>query len=233
MAAARAQNGKQALQHLPFLRHLGAQELAELGQHVRERRFERNEVILFEEDAANFMYIVASGRVKVVQTSVRGKEKILAIHRKGEYFGEMAMLDGKAAPATVIAMEHTVVGIIGRDDFEQHFLGDVTILQKLNLLLCDRLREAWLMLRIASFADAEQKVRGVLHHLGTLHGVRESRGIILAIGLTKQEIASYASLSRETVSRIMNRLAGEGEIESLEGRKVLLLQKFLDNAHEL
>ena len=58
------------------------------------------------------MYIIVSGKVRVVQLSSEGKERILAIHKRGDYFGELALFDGKTAPATVIAMEESEIGLL-------------------------------------------------------------------------------------------------------------------------
>jgi CRP/FNR family transcriptional regulator len=57
-----------------------------------------------EEETGNYMYIVLAGKVKVTKTTPAGKETILAIHQSGDFFGEMALLDGKTAPATVSAI---------------------------------------------------------------------------------------------------------------------------------
>lgn len=210
------------LQSLPFLRELSEAELTRLNSVVRERRFAKNEVILCEEETAQYMYVVNSGKVKVVQSSATGKEKILAIHKKGDYFGEMALLDGYAAPATIIAMEETTIALICRNDFVNSFLKDDKILQHIIAMLCSRLRDAWFMIKVMSFSNAEEKVHTVLEHLCTLYGIKDSRGTILPIKLTHKELAEYASLSRETVSRQLKLMERAGEIEILPNRTILL-----------
>jgi CRP/FNR family cyclic AMP-dependent transcriptional regulator len=210
------------LQAIPFLRHLGEAELAHLTSVARERLFAKHEVILCEEEASSYMYVVNSGKVKVVQSSVSGKEKILAIHKKGDFFGEMALLDGYTAPATVIAMEETAITLISRVDFVNSFLTDEKILQHIIAMLCSRLRDAWFMIKVMSFANAEEKVHSVLEHLCGLYGIKDSRGTILPIKLTHKELAEYASLSRETVSRQLKIMERAGEIEILSNRTILL-----------
>ena len=46
-------------------------------------------------------------------------EQIIAINKKNDFFGEMALLDGRTAPATVIAHEDAVIGLISKDDFDR------------------------------------------------------------------------------------------------------------------
>ena len=96
---------------------LSDEELSELERIIIKKRFSKNEMILLEEDTSNYMYFIYSGKVKAVQISEDGREQILAIHKKGESFGEMSLLDGKTSPATVIAMEDADVGLISKNDF--------------------------------------------------------------------------------------------------------------------
>jgi CRP/FNR family transcriptional regulator len=217
------------LRLLPFCSSLGEEDLRELVRIVTFRSCGKNEVILREEDTSRFMYVVFSGTVKVVQTGFDGKERILAIHRRGDFFGEMALLDGKTSPATVVAMEHADVGLIGKADFEEKILSDQRILREIVTLLCTRLREAWTTVKVLSFADAEQRIRLVLKTLSGPYGIREERGVLLSIKLTHKDIGDYASVSRETVTRLFDRLTHEGEIEILEKRRILLKPLFFDN----
>ena len=195
---------------------------------VTVKHFFRNEIILLEEDTLNYMYIVYSGRVKVVQTTAEGKEQILAIHRAGDFFGEMALLDGKTSPATLTAMEDTRIGLISRTDFEISLLGNEKILKSLSFLLCARLREAWLRLKVLGFADAEHRVRAVLKSLSVHSGVTDPAGTLITLKLTHEEIANYASVSRETVTRLLGRFLRQGEIRLLENKHILLRSSFLE-----
>jgi len=195
---------------------------------VVERQFTKNQIILHEEEASNFFYFIYSGEVKIIQLSVEGKERILAIHKRGEYFGEMSILDGKTLPATVVAMEDTRIGLISRENFAKYLLSNERVLKELLGILCGRLRDSWLMIKVMSFADAEQRVRVVLKNMGDHFGVKEQRGTVITLRLTHNDIANLASISRETVTRTLNRLESEGEIEVLEGKKVLMKPLFLE-----
>jgi CRP/FNR family transcriptional regulator len=216
------------LRTIPFFACLSDEEYVRLKQIVKTKLFFKNQVILLEEQTSNFMYIVYSGKVKAVKISKDGREKILAIHEKGDFFGEMALLDGKTSPATVIAMEKTIVGLISKDDFESCLLKNGNIQKEIISLLCTRLREAWLMLKILSFADAENRIRAILGHLGSHFGQENQRGTIIRIRLTHQDIAHYASVSRETVTRALDRLSQTGEVEMLGQGMILLKPIFLE-----
>lgn len=211
------------LKSIPFFASLSKEEILDLKQVIRTKDFSKNEIILLEDQTSDYMYIVYLGKVKAVKISKDGREKILAIHEEGDFFGEMALLDGKTAPATVIAMEDTVVGLIRKEDFERSIFKNDKVQKEIISLLCSRLREAWLMLKVLSFADAEHRVRIVLDHFSSHHGMKDQKGIIIRMKLTHQDIADCASVSRETVTRLLCKFLEAGEIEIL-GKKTILFK---------
>jgi CRP/FNR family transcriptional regulator len=91
------------------------------------------------------------------------------------------------------------------------------------------MREAWMMLKIAAFSDAEDRMRAVLNSMRDHFGVEDSRGTILNLKLTHKDIAYLASTSRETATRMLNSLQRQGEIETLDGKYILLKGPFFKN----
>ena len=223
----KSDNLKSLLKSIPLFANFPEDELAKVEQLTRRKEFKKNAVILQENETGTYMYIVFSGKIKVVQMNEEGKEQIVAIHKKGDFFGEMSLLDGKTQPAIVMAMEATTVGLISKSDFEAYLLKDEHVVRQIILLLCDRLRDSWLMLKVLSFADAENRVRAVLTHVSALYGIKDTRGTIIPWKLTHKEIADYASLARETVSRLLSRFSRTGEIEILDNRNIVLKPNFV------
>jgi CRP/FNR family transcriptional regulator len=221
------------IQGIPFFASLSADEAEAVEHLVVKKHFCRGEVVLIEEDTSKYMYIIVSGKVRVVQTNSDGKERILAIHKRGDHFGELALFDGKTAPATVIAMEESTIGLLSKNDFDLLVHKNEKILFHFLSALCMKLRESWMMLRLLSFADAEERVRSVLENMSRLYGVKDQRGVLVSLKLTHKDIANYASVSRETVTRLMNRLSRDGEIEILDKRYILLKPTFSIKHHFL
>jgi CRP/FNR family cyclic AMP-dependent transcriptional regulator len=212
---------------IPFLTCLSEAEIAGLKNVVVEKHFYKNQVILYEEDTPHYLYFVYSGKVKAIQLSIDGQERILSIHKKGDFFGEMAILDGMTAPATIVAIEDTNVGFISKKDFEIHLLQNRKALMEIVALLCARLREAWSMLKVLSFADAEQRIRVVLKNIGDKFGVKDPRGTMIILKLSHKDIAELANTARETVTRYLRRFVQAGEIEILGKKYILLKPAFL------
>ena len=197
-------------QKIPFLVGLSEVEKFELRKHIIHRDFRRNEIILHEDETSNCLYLILSGQVKVIHISAEGKEQILAIHKEGDFFGEMALLDGKTAPATVVALRDGRICLITKESFIHIVMTNRPAVDGIIDLLCMRLRQAWLQIRVMSFEDAEHRVRVVLQGLGENFGIRDSRGVIIALGITHQNIAYLSTTSRETVTCFLNKAAKAG-----------------------
>ena len=228
-----ANSYKTTLKRIPLFSCLSPDELDQLQQVITEKQYKKNSVILMEDDSKNFMYVIYAGKIKVVRTSSEGKEQILVIRKKGDFFGEMTLLDGKTQPASIVAIEDTTVGLISRTDFEWYFMKNENMLKQIISVLCERLRESWMMLRILSLSDAEDRIRAVLAHISLIYGIKDLRGIIIPIKLTHKELADYVSLTRETVSRLLSRLCRSGEIEILDNRNIVLKTAFINHSDEL
>ena len=211
---------------IPFFSTLTQEESDQVEQIIRKRTFTREQVVLNEEDTTRFMYIIYSGKVRVVKKGDDGREQIICIHKKGDFFGEMSLLDGETAPATIIAHEDAIIGLLHKNDFEDHIMSHESIRRKIIDMLCFRLRDAWQMIKILSFDNAEHRVLIVLNHLQKLYGVKDDRGTIINIKTTHKLIASYASVSRETATRKLRKLEKSGVIETLDNKTILLKEPF-------
>ena len=71
------------------------------------QEFQKNELIIKENDIDEYLYLIKSGMVKVVK-SLKNKEIEVAVLKAGSFFGEMALIDDRPRTATVLAMEITV-----------------------------------------------------------------------------------------------------------------------------
>ena len=107
------------LDAIPLFAHLDEEGLARIAEVARERPYPKNSVILFEDDPGDALYVVVSGRVKVVLIGEDGREVILSTMDKGDFFGEMSLIDDEPRSAHVIAMENSRLLVLRRDDFHR------------------------------------------------------------------------------------------------------------------
>jgi CRP/FNR family transcriptional regulator len=201
---------------------LTSAELESLVDKIIIRQYKANEVILHENDTNNFMYLILSGRVKAVQTTEDAREIIRAIHKTGDSFGELSLIDSKSPAAEVIAMESTTAAIISKLNFFSILYSHKKVLDNVLLMFCSRLRDTMHRLEITNFKSAYQKIVALLQRLSNEYGEPVTEGLLLNIKLTHQNLADMSGLTRETVTRVLNRLKKDGEIAVRKNKTIYL-----------
>jgi CRP-like cAMP-binding protein len=106
-----------ALARCPLFEHASRNIIESLAGRLRRRRFRRNEVIFHQGDPGDALHIVAAGAVKILLPSAEGDEAIIATLRPGDFFGELALLDGAPRSATAAALENSDTLVLPRDVF--------------------------------------------------------------------------------------------------------------------
>jgi len=206
---------------------LNDKEMEQIINKLLVKQFNKNETILHEEDTNEFMYLILLGKVKVVRTTEDGKEIILAVHQSGEFFGEMSMIDGKTTPASVITTENSLVAIISKTDFYSILFTQNKVVTNLLKIFCSRLRKCWDTIQLLNFNNAAQRTKMLFLMLADEYGRKTENGVTLNIKLTHQDIADMAGLTRETVTRVIDKLQRNKEITILENKYIHLSPDFL------
>ena len=214
------------LKNIALFSSLSNTELHQIREHIILREFKKNQIILGEEETSQFMYIIIRGKVKISRLGKEGKETILSIHDAGEFFGELALIDGKTTPAGVVAVENSTVAIISKNHFHSLLFTQQKVLENLLQILCSRLREAWQKIEMMNFSDASQRLKMLLNMLAETYGDKTSEGTVLRVKLIHQDMADMTGLTRETVTRVLDKWKKTGEIKILEGKFIRLNPEF-------
>ncbi len=202
-------------------------EMEQVINKMVVKQFKKSETILYEEDTSEYMYIILLGKVKAVRTTEDGKEIILAMHKSGSFFGEMSMIDGKTAPASVIATEDSLIAIISKKDFFSIIFLNNKVTSNLLKILCSRLRRCWDTIQLLNFNNASNRTKMLLLMLIDEYGEKTPEGTLLNIKLTHQDISNMTGLTRESVTRVIDKLQKRKEIIILKNKSICLTQAFI------
>jgi CRP/FNR family transcriptional regulator, cyclic AMP receptor protein len=203
-------------------------DICQLLERTNVYSCRKGEIIFLKDDEIQQMYIILKGLVKVVEITADGQERVMAYRQRGDYFGDMGLLDGRTEYATVVATEACKLMVITKVVFDQLFMENTTALRGIIGVLCGRLRESWMFHAIIGANDAESKIRVTLARYGKLWGVKDSSGVIINSNISHQGLADRVLITRETASRVLGRMRGQGEIEIVGGRRIKLLPAFFD-----
>ncbi len=210
------------LKIVPIFADLAEDALKQIALLGKRKSFEKDSVILLENDSGSALFVIITGKVKVSRVSDDGREVILSILSDSDFFGEMAILDGLSRSANVTAIEDVEIFMIQRSDLLDLLYNHPEVSIALMQELTKRLRAADMKIKSLSLKDAEGKVATVILQLADDIG-RIRQGVVEIEKLPyQQDLANMAGTSRETISRTIHQFAKKGLIE-IDGSKLRIL----------
>jgi len=162
------------------------------------KRFSTGTVLFREGDRGEEMFILQSGKVKISK-KIRGVEKTLATLEKGEFFGEMAILNDKPRSASAETIEDSDMLVIDRKTFETLLRSNVEIAIRFIKRLADRLRETNDQMEALMIRDNTSRLVSLL-----AKQVKEKKG---AVSISIDELAGLAGIEGGQAKMILEKLA--------------------------
>jgi CRP/FNR family cyclic AMP-dependent transcriptional regulator len=205
------------LKTVPLFASLAEEQLRMLTTMVTRKSTPRSTTIMAGGDPTDSLYIVLSGRLKVMMSDSEGKEVILAILGPGEFFGEMGLIDDEPRSATVVTIEPCELLSIAKRDFKKYMAENFLMTEAVMRGLVRRLREADRKIGSLALLDVYGRVARLL--LDMAENVDGEK--VVTKRLPKQDIAKMIGASREMVSRVMKDLQTGGYIE-MRGSTIVL-----------
>ena len=198
---------------VPIFSALSANVLDELLSRMTKRSYQKNNMILMEDEFGDTFFIIAGGSIKITRVSEDGREVILAMLGEGEFFGEMSLLDGETRSANAIAIEESKVLILKRHDFLLFLERFPKIAISLLIEMAGRIRKSDQQIESLSLSDAEHRIGITLIRMAEELGTIRQGKVEISNLPYQQDIANMAGTSRETVSRMMKILEEKGFIK--------------------
>ena len=209
------------LKRVPIFNKMGDSELDSIVQQCVTHNCKRDRVIFVEEEIGQSFFIIVRGSVKISRTSDDGREVILTILKAGDFFGELALLDGKSRSATVTALEDSELLTLRRNEF-------ITLIEKypqiaieLLRVMAARIRQADMQIESLTLHDAMGRIASAIIHVAEQTGVRRGDAVIIPKLPIQNDLASMAGTARETISRVMTALEERGYLNK-EGHRVTI-----------
>ncbi len=200
------------LRRVPLFSLLTVAQAEVISGAVIKKRFKRGEALVEQGQKSNALFILLTGRARVLTTDSRGREVILANLAQGDYLGEMSIIDNEPHSATVRAEVQTDVLLLGRTEFARCLTENASMSLVVMRGLVKRLRHADRKIESLALLD----VYGRVAHALLDFAVTDAQGQrIIRDKISRQDLAKMVGASREMVSRVMKDLEERGFIEVL------------------
>lgn len=192
-----------SLQQCALFAHVDAAGLHVLARAMVRRRFRRNEVIFHQGDPGDSLHVVATGAVKIVLPSPEGDEAIIATLRPGDFFGELALLDGAPHSATAVAIEPTEALVLRRDRFDELVETEPALRRALFAGLVMELRRLTGHVEELHFLDLPGRLASRIVRLARESQPDATTNIRLDWPFTQSDLAAMIGGTRQTVNRLL------------------------------
>ena len=210
---------------VPIFSELSEADIASLARLTSRRTCPKDTVVFFENEEGDSFFMIVDGRIKVTILGDDGREVILSVLGRGDFFGEMALLDNEPRSATAIAVEDTELLSLHRNDFQSVLSDNRSIMLALIKILTARLRRANHQISTLALLDVYGRVARVIVDTARDEGKRLKDGRIAFRRATHQEIANRIGTTRETVTRMLKDLERQGLIH-IDGKEVVVQPDF-------
>lgn len=209
----------QALRSCPYFIGLGDEILAELVPGLRLIRYQRGEVVFWQDEDCPGLQIVERGMVKLFKLSPQGRELIVNIFKEGATFAEVPVFDGGLNPVNVAALEESDIWQLDKAVIRSLMEKHPEMCSQVMVNLAKNLRMMVGIIEEVSFYQVAQRLARLLSQMtpDELAGSDSTR-------LTQDQLAARLGTVREVVARALRELERSGAIR-VDRRQIQVLDE--------
>lgn len=205
-----------ALRKNTYFEDLDLKALEGLGAGTQLLRFERGEVMLWENEPCRGLFIIKRGCVKLFKTSVRGRELIIKVFEEGATFNEVPVFDHGVNPINVAALEESDVWVIDAETIHNNLKRHPDMARAVIKNLANNLRMLVEKVEELSFFQVTNRLARLINQLPENQLSGES-----SVRITQDQLAARLGTVREVVARSLRELERSGAIQ-VERRTIVI-----------
>lgn len=220
-------SGKSCIERVSIFSSLTPEEVLEVTTTITQRKYDKGEIIYLEGENVEKLFIINTGKVKVVKLSESGKEQIIRVLGPGEFMGELSLFTHAPLNNNAEALEPTTVCIVDGNQIKKLIERRPSIALKILKEMSIRLERAENQIQALTGQDVEHRLANAL-----LSMADDKNFINLAI--SKKDLASHIGMSQETLSRKLTSFQKKGWILQEGQRKIRIINReALENVNDV
>jgi cAMP-binding proteins - catabolite gene activator and regulatory subunit of cAMP-dependent protein kinases len=213
------------IQRVPILSTLDKKNVAQIVPIIHRREFKKGERLLTEGDETESIFIINEGSVKAFKYTPDGREQILYLFSEGDFFGEQNFLGNKTAPYHVEAMEAVKTCIFTKSQFDKVLNRYPVISLKIISELSRRISRMENAFQSMGIRNVDARIAGMLLEYEEKYGEYHLGEILIRLPLSREGMANYLGIARETMSRKLSQFESEGLIQTINNKTVKITNK--------
>jgi CRP/FNR family transcriptional regulator, cyclic AMP receptor protein len=212
----------EAISHsFPLLATANAETLELIMSVAVEHEYPAGRAVLMEDAWGNAIYFVVTGWVKVRRRGATEDDAAaLAILGRGDFFGEMAVLDESPRSTDVVSLTQVKLLSVAAQQFVKILFKDPQLHHRMLQLMVRRLRQTNYRFHLRDQAPAVKLVHTIVG-LADAYGTEGSPGIVDIVNLSAQDFADLADISLNESKKILSKLVEKGWIKINSAQHVM------------
>ena len=203
---------------------LSTEELLKIVNMTEHKSFKENDVLCREGEKSDKLFLIREGRVKICKITKEGKEQIVYVLSKGDFFGENNIFtSNNISNFSAYAIIDVKLCILKKENLEKILIKNPEISLKIIQEMADRINSAENLAQTLATRDVEARLATVLIEFMNKYGQKKEEEIYINLPLNREQIANYCGITRETVSRRLSKFDKLGIIK-LQGNKGLIVK---------
>ncbi|WP_339317571.1 Crp/Fnr family transcriptional regulator [Paenibacillus sp. FSL R10-2734] len=209
---------------VPIFQSLSCDEIMKISRMINHIQYRKGQMLFHEGEKSDKLFIVKRGQVKVSKYTSDGKEQILYLLTSGDFFGELHIFNpDELHNFSVQAINDTEICILTKQSMDQIMQDNPGIAMKLLTEVTKRMAHTENLAKNLATKDPDIRVAAIILEFCNKFGKSSNGGILVRLPITREEIANYVGVTRETISRKFSKFEKLGII-SFSGNKLMLVK---------
>lgn len=187
------------------------------------QRYNKNEIIYFQEDVAQNFYLIKSGRIRIFLISPEGTELTIEILRAGKLFGESSCFSYGSRLTSVSAATDVELISVSLEDLYPYLTKYPELMTQIFHFMSLSIENLSIQVNSMAFLQADKKLAGLLLRLG-VYFKKNKNDEYYIIYYSHEEIAQLIGSCRVTVTKILNSFRNKGLV-SLGYKKIKIIDE--------
>lgn len=206
---------------LEIFKNLSLQELEAVVNATFRKVYDKGEIIFYQGDKAEKMFLIKAGRIKLNKLTYDGDEIIIDFRKSGDFLGEYILTETFEYPVTATCIEKTLICGFTKNDFEKLVLDYPQIGLKVIKNLCKHIETLIAKQEVYAIKNIENKLYNLLVNIARFHGKKNKIGLVIDIPLTHEELGFLIGAHRVTVTKAL-KLLKDKKIIAQKNKKLII-----------
>ena len=217
--------GELCASKVPIFENLNNEELLEIVNTINHKEYKKGDVIFTEGNEAKTLYFINEGKIKLYKYTKDGKEQILHVLSEGDFFGELDLIKPSKYGFNASSIVNSKICTLSKDEMRNIMMKNPEIGIKVLETIGERLSKVENLVQNLATNDVDSRMAYLLIDLMEKYGKAEEKNISIKLPLSREEMANYIGVTRETISRKLKKFEDERLIKVIGVKNIVILDE--------